>query len=468
MLLVRVTGDSIQFQAGRQTQLPLENSRTLDRVLQPRDTPQLVVSEHQLSGLVDRNPWLYRLVGHQQIKSWTEILVRPTAGTPDRCKHLGRLDSHQTTRRSNVEREIRAVSQHDLATLANGVQGMDAVDRHPRIVDRRLLDPASVHSRHREDFAHRRSRTLGVHLENKLPTYTTNELDSHHLTLLLGHRNPLADLGRRRCDVQDLMTQWHRDPQFGQLATQNLVVKKYVGMNQAVTDRDVLVVRYTRQQIHVRLLANTRIPQCGDLRSRTQAGTHPRATLGRFDRQCHQSRRQVDGLLGTRHTQFERRHPHGRTVQLERMTLGRSANPSRQFERHRMDPRLGEQQRVTTRTSPAKQNLRRLAIQGRRHPADRSLAELDRNLRPTLAQHLDTQRRRDPSQTLVHRRHVIRLSDHALDRRTLRNPVRDCSTLPQSQVLAVRKEHRRWMLVENRLQVPVRNVNPLLKFLRRI
>ena len=322
VLLVSGPGDPIEFETGRQLQLPLEDTSPLDGVLQLRHRSQLVVTKNQPGGVIDGDSGLHRFVGHPQVKPRTEVLVGPSGGTPYRLEDLVGLDPHQSPWGGDIQCQIGSVRQDDLATLADRVKRMDTVDRHARIVDRRFLDPRGVDARDGEDLAHRRSGTLGVHLEHKLALHGTDELDGDHLTLLLVDRHPLADLGLGRGDIQDPVAQGDGDSQLGQFATQHLVVQKHVGVYQAITDRDMLVVRDTGQQVHVRLLTDTGVPQGRDLGGGAQASPNPCPPLVRFDRQRHQARRQVDGLLGPRNRQLERGHSHRRTVEIKGVSVG--------------------------------------------------------------------------------------------------------------------------------------------------
>ena len=415
--------------------------------------------------MVDGDPGLNRFIRHPQIKPRAEVLVRSSGGTPDRLEDLVGFDPNQSSRGNNIQCQIGSVRQDDLAALTDRVKRMDAVDRHAGIIDRRFLDPRGIDTRDGKDLAHRRGGTLGVHLEHELALHGTDELDGDHLPLLVVDRHPLADLGLGRGNIQNPVAQGNSDPQLGQFATQHLVVQKHVGVHQSVTHRDMLVVRDTGQQVHVRLLTDTGVPQGRDLGSGAQPGPNSCPPLVRFDRQCHQARRQIDRLLGSRNRQFERGHPHRRTVEIKGVSVSRCTDAGRQFECHRMGTRFGEQQGVLAGSGTTQQHLGRLAIANRRHLANRCLAKPDRNLRPTLAQYLHAQRGSDPGQILVNGGHIIGLCDHTRNRRPLRNAISCTSPLPQTQVLHVGQEDRGGMLLKNRLQVTVRDVNPLLEFL---
>ena len=407
----------------------------------------MVIAEDKLRGVIENQPRFDRLGEQLQPKRRTVKLVVERAGSLQLGIDFTFVDAEQALLLFDGQRQVAPLLHGDSATLADHVEGVNAIrggGLHPGDIERVG-----------------RSRLLGVNFEIHLAVETAQQFNRHDLTILFFDRLPLFDLGIRG-DVENPLALGDGDPHLFKLPAQDVIRQPGVGVDEAVFDGDQRQIGDARQQFHVGLRADARMPADGDLLGRADARLDLRLfrTGHRRDGLGDQLRLEFDRLIRLGNDKLKRRDPDRRNIHVEALPLGSRSHASRQFQLHLVFSGSRQQQRVCPVARSAQQDLARVRCQF----PDGRFTKLHRNFDPALVEHLHDERRRNLSDILFDLGGVHGRRDDATDRRLICFPQpAPHRLLDELEIVGIRDEDAAIGLLEDGLQGLERQIDEPLR-----
>ena len=255
-----------------------------------------------------------------------------------------------------------------------------------------------------------RDFAFGVDLDIDLAGLASEQIDRDHLSTVFFFGGPALQTGFGR-NIENPVICWDGGTQLGDLAAKDLIGEEGVGVDQAIFNTDLGVIRDTGEQVHLRFARGFRTPAGRDTGSRSEIRLDAGLLRRRFDGNTDEARCDFDGLVCFGDHDLEGRDPSCRDIEAEIAPLGRGMNPCREFDGDLLLASIAEQQRVVAFSGSFQQDL----VAGFEF-SDSRVTKPNRDFYPGSSQHIHGQFRANASQILFHGRDVAGTGNDRRDR----------------------------------------------------
>ena len=338
------------------------------------------------------------------------------------------------------QRQFVAVRDDQLAALPHDVECMNAVRR-----------TGIVNAGDRDGLV--RQLRFGMNLDRQFVGDGGEQSDGDDLPAVVVGRLPLLN-PRRRGDVENALALGDGDSHLIEFAAEDAVLQRRIGVNQPVGNADTLQVGDAGQQFHLRLSTGAGVPAGNNSSRRAEIRFDVRDALLALDGRLNESGTDLHLLIGLRDDEVQRRDGDRRRVEGDLSSVGRGVDPRGEFERHLLLALILEQQNVGALARAAQQHFARAAGD----VTDGGVTEVEGDFDPRFADDTNRQLGRDAGDVFLNAGGIVGPSDDGFDFGA-GGTDRACRLRPQLEVVGIRDDDRRVLLIQHVLQLLVRDVD---------